>query len=1284
MLSGLSESFFVFNDLPTTVERGVSPIFTAASYAIAIFGAFTGLSVGSMVSAETYRAKKILLAMLSAFAYGSGFWAMHFMGMFAHNLSIPVSYDPWITFLSLATAVLTFLGAIAITRLTSPPTRAKFAFAALLVTGGYCAMHYIGMKAMRMNASFRYEPSMFLMSIGVTALASQVAMQMVYVHAARWKGKCPICRRITVAAMMAIGAFCGYYLGVKAAIIAPYDAAIPVIVSPPFLAISILAVTALLLVILTFAISNRIFITVGCSTLFALPILMIITQGISGLNEEIDALRKERFGILYHNELASLFRDIEDLRDITFINRSGEIAFEGYIKPTTAKIEADIAKLDRMDLTLLGNSGVLSDWSQLKKDILFLRNGGNSLYASKEYDRYAAVMRELTNLMLNAVKESDLSRHKSGKDVALEYALHAMPQIWEALTIVRGRASAMLASGISPYNRSDQEKSDLRSALYHFLMLDIALDDTLLRPAALEKDFLRPGNDVEEKLKSSKQKVKETVEAILFDNRQAGVSSETMYMLSTNLRALFDVVYEKPMRSFLDRSTEHEAALEFKRLLMVYSSSAAFVGFMVLFVFLNRSLLRLERARGTSLQAQQELAVRLLEKERLERRMQDYTDRLELSRFEILAANNRLKNEEAKTRAIMDNVSDGIVLIDQFGTIQMFNKAAERLFGYAASEAIGQKSRLLAPLGAALGETGEQPDKTRHVFPGAEYPLDGQRSDGTLFPMIATLSDVTLQGKHFHVIMFRDITAQKEREEELVRLKEHAEAANKTKSEFLANMSHELRTPLNSVIGMTHLILGTRLTVEQEELATMVSASAQNLMEIVNDILDLSKIEAGEVRLESIGFDPQQVLHSVVRAQTHDAREKKVSIVRLYENEALPYLLGDPLRIGRIVTNLLSNAIKYTDAGRIEIRASAKPLDGKTVEFRCEIADTGIGIAEDKLKDIFDKFVQADSSTTRKYGGTGLGLAITRELVLLMKGKMGVNSKLGKGSTFWFAIPFETTHKLHEESGSRHKKALKGATPVREAKILVAEDHPMNQILMKRLLSKFNVGQIDLVANGNEALDAYGKEPWTAILMDCHMPEKNGYDATLLIREIEKTTGKHIPVIAMTANAMVGDRDKCLESGMDEYVKKPINIDELKEVLSQWIVFDSDDISAGKMPGINAPVDLTSLRALTDGEEEVEKELMKAFIAQTDKNLETMTENCEVEGENKPWGEAAHMLKGASGSIGAEGLRELATEAQFFNGDSFARRKLLEKIKTEYARVKEYLVQEGLEPNLFK
>jgi PAS domain S-box-containing protein len=1281
----LLESFFLFGGLPANAEKGTYiPLLVFASYAVAAFGSYTGLSVARLILLSQTPIKKYILRWLAAFAYGSGFWAMHFVGMLAYQTQIEVSYDPWITFVSLLISIGIVYLVLKITRVTEMPSHLRIFLGSVLLGFGICAMHYTGMEAMRMNASLRFVPSLFFLSVLIAILASEAALETIFTIA-RFRGKDSVIGRIIAANILGAGICGAYYMSMAAAVFSPFsDNSWGIDHSSQFLALVILAVTTGLLFILTFAISNRAFLTIGCGALFALPLVIIIHQSISEMNIEVQNLRKEQLGIVYHQELAQLLHRLADIRDLAFVIRRGESGLSGQLVSETGEMKKSLAAVDGFDLASLDNEAIDQDWQSLKSEIAALPGAQSAKTPDEEFKQYSGASQSLVNFMNEVADDANLSAESgTDKDFMFDYSIHIIPQIWQVLSGLRSDAAGMLASGVPLEQWTDEEKFKLKNSLYLLAAYDEELEGRLKMARLSNSKPLHLSDYHDHIVGPLLQILTGSVEQML-SSRGRAMSGAEMFSLATDSLASLDPFYDKPTTAFLDLLKQREKARVFSRNLMFYSSSAAFAGFIALFVFLNRTLLKTERAQKIALQTQEELAVRLAEKERLEKQMQEYTDRLELARFDVMEVNTKLKEEEAKIRAIMDNVLEGIVALDESGAILAFNKAAEHVFGYKSGEVVGQPVSLLVPPEhkSATEARIKRYIETREAgIVGVERETVGQRKDGSLFPAMSVMSEVVLGRARLFIVLVRDITAQKEKEEDLLRLKERAETANKTKSEFLANMSHELRTPLNSVFGMTRLLLGTKLTTEQQDLANLVLLSSNTLMEIVNDILDLSKIEAGEVTLERIGFDPRQVLHSVVRALAHAAREKHVPIVRLYENETLPYLIGDPLRVGRIVTNLLSNAIKYTDVGHIEVRAHTKKLDETHVDLCCEVTDTGIGIPENKLESVFDKFVQADNSTTRKYGGTGLGLAITRELILLMGGKIGASSQVGSGSTFWFAIPFEVTDKLHEEKHIRRQKTLLGIVPPKDAHILVAEDHPLNQLLIKRLLDKFGIGAVEIVPNGNEVLKAYENGLWTAILMDCHMPEKNGYDATIAIREREKINKRHVPIIAMTANAMVGDKEKCLHSGMDEYVSKPINVEELKEVLSQWIAFNdesSKDKSGESMTQETPPVDLTMLRTLTGGDTEVEKELMKTFVDQSDKNLETLTEYGPSEGDCKPWMEAAHMLKGGSGSIGAEALRQLCSEAQLYKGDSVGRLLLLEKISEEYLRVKEHLKKEGL------
>lgn len=386
--------------------------------------------------------------------------------------------------------------------------------------------------------------------------------------------------------------------------------------------------------------------------------------------------------------------------------------------------------------------------------------------------------------------------------------------------------------------------------------------------------------------------------------------------------------------------------------------------------------------------------------------------------------------------------------------------------------------------------------------------------------------------------------------------KQAADDANKAKSEFLANMSHELRTPLNAVIGMVQLIDERKLDDETQEAFQMISMSSKNLLDIVNDILDLSKIEAGEVELDHAPFNVSQRLRHATQSLKALA-SKKGLVLRYTSNNDLCFVLGDGLRYSRVITNLVSNAIRYTDNGSIDVDVQIEEAADNLVTVTCRVSDTGVGIAPDKIPVIFDKFTQVGDGKTRKEGGTGLGLAITKELVELMAGDLEVHSVLGKGTSFTFTVQFEST----EASDSYIERldgpvnAGKGIIPLEDVRILAAEDHMMNQTFLKKLFLNCGIEHYKIVEDGRSALRVLEREDFDVILMDCHMPELDGYEATKAIRGLENALKAKTPIVAMTANAMEEDEQKCLDVGMNSYISKPIDVAYFKSVLSQWVRF---------------------------------------------------------------------------------------------------------------------------------
>jgi two-component system sensor histidine kinase/response regulator len=637
--------------------------------------------------------------------------------------------------------------------------------------------------------------------------------------------------------------------------------------------------------------------------------------------------------------------------------------------------------------------------------------------------------------------------------------------------------------------------------------------------------------------------------------------------------------------------------------------------------------------------------------------------------------------------AALESADNAILITSHDGTITWVNSAFSALTGYASGEVLGQNPRILksGQHDAAFYKSMWETLCSGQVWRGE---MTNKRKDGSTFIEEQTITPVLSETGEItnFIAIKKDITARKLIEVELEHARDAALESVRLKSEFLANMSHEIRTPMNGIIGVTELVLDSDLDEQQRHYIETIASSAESLLTIIDDILDFSKIEAGLLTFETVAFDLRLKVESLLDLMSERVRVKDLDMSLIFDADLPTNLCGDPTRLHQILTNLVGNAIKFTERGKVVVKVSKQSERDERVTIRFDVKDTGIGISESDQKKLFAPFVQADGSVTRRYGGTGLGLVIAKQLVEMMGGTISFTSDPDHGSIFSFTASFikQTSQERAAQAAEVNLKdrrvlkdrrsVVRGAKPAEDNKhfinkrglnplkvsvnrcVLLVEDNDVNQMVAGDQLASLGYS-VDVASNGQEALDALSLKSYDVVLMDCGMPVMDGYTATAEIRRREGEGGP-TPIIAMTAHAMKGDREKCLAAGMDGYIAKPVKRKTLEGIFAT--LFQDGNLSSAQVdPAVisgvsvigakgneddSSVVDLVCLRDIASTPEKLQH-IIKLYLSHTRQRLEELRIAISHESAADIYA-IAHKCLGSSRTCGMTAIVPALTELQ--------------------------------------
>jgi PAS domain S-box-containing protein len=639
-----------------------------------------------------------------------------------------------------------------------------------------------------------------------------------------------------------------------------------------------------------------------------------------------------------------------------------------------------------------------------------------------------------------------------------------------------------------------------------------------------------------------------------------------------------------------------------------------------------------------------------------------------------------LVESERRYRQIVETANDIIYKADHQGNFIYVNPVAVRKTGYPEGELLKKNFTDLIDQDMVEGIKAFYHEQFLKRIPSTYKEFVILTKNGDKMWVGQNVEIIFTPGNKVNgfAAVVREITLRKKMEIQMLQAKKEAEQSAMVKEQFLANMSHEIRTPMNAIIGFTDLLLKTKLDGEQKEFLSSIKNSGENLLYLINDILDFTKISANKITFEQIQFNVYDLIELATGLFDPRIKEKKIQLITEIDKTVPKLLYGDPYRLNQILLNLISNAIKFTEKGEVSVKLKAKEINKEMVALSAEVLDTGIGISQDKISNIFQSFTQASNETTRKYGGTGLGLSIVKNLVELQGGKISLESKEGRGSVFYFTIPYKTIGNGKQMPAGISKKPGRGFKGT--VRILLAEDNELNQRLAKKVLSDFNF-IVEVADNGNKALHKLEHGDFDIILMDIQMPELDGYAATRIIRGKFSESKKNIPIIAMTAHAMSGEIQKCMDAGMNEYISKPFKSDDLYNKICMLVGERKQQEEEMQRPVSDRPglyADLSYLKDLCSGNHLFMSEMIQTFFDQLDVLLPKM----ETYLKDKDWKqleEIAHILKSSIAVMRIESLMEPISKIEKFSSEAVNLNeipRLLETVKSISLKAVEELKEE--------